>query len=152
LSGAPHFVDRAALDIALGRYEVAEAAKVAVEACMAAGATGARVQLGAVVVELGTLGAHSRNWMVQDVDLHVDGTDAADLATALALLLARTRLADDRRKTVHDLRGLLAVVSGQTEMLAMSVWGPVSPAQKKALDTIARQVERITPLLDRLRS
>lgn len=147
---ASGLIDRAALEIALGGLEVDHAMQQVADVCLAAGAPGVRVRVGKRVVEAGTLPAHARSWTVDSVDVATT-VDADVLARALAGLLVRVGQADDRRKLLHDLRGLVAVISGQNEMLSMSVWGPINPAQKKATETIARQIERMAPLLDRLR-
>lgn len=73
----------------------------------------------------------------------------------LAALVAQTarREADraDRRKLTHDLRGSLAVISGQCEMLETGIWGDPTPEQTRSIAAIGRQVERMGALLDRLR-
>jgi signal transduction histidine kinase len=156
LGSASPTIERVALEIALGRYEVGEAFRVSVDRCLAVGAVGVRLSGGGRVVEGGATSEGATTFAAGDVVLQVWFTpdaevDCTSLVEALARVVDAVRVAEERRRAVHDLRGLLAVVSGQTEMLATAVWGPVSPAQRKALGAIERQLERISPLIERLR-
>jgi len=54
----------------------------------------------------------------------------------------------DRRRHVHDLRGALAVVAGQCEMLESGVWGSQTESQQRSVGAMARQIERMRALLD----
>lgn len=153
MSGLDRGVDRVALEILLDRPELPEAARRAAEGCVAAGATAVRVRVAGVTSEVGVLPDDARTYPSGPVEIGIAGpVDATDLARALAIVAERADVAATRRKALHDVRGLLAIVSGQTEMLSMSVWGPINAAQAKALETIGRQLERLGPLLERLRS
>lgn len=88
---------------------------------------------------------------------HVDGAapELELLGPVLARLIseAARRQAEGaaHRKLTHDLRGSLAVVSGQCEMLETGVWGEPTPEQARSIGTIARHVDRMGALLDLLR-
>lgn len=71
---------------------------------------------------------------------------------AAARAARRAKWDRERRRIVHDLRGPLAVVSGQCEMLAGNVYGPMSPEQERSIEAIRRQVDRMRDLIETLRN
>jgi hypothetical protein len=73
------------------------------------------------------------------------------IGAALGRSVQAARIHHERRLLVHDVRGALAVVCGQLEMLEAEVWGAVNPAQLKALRSATRQAERTRELLETLR-
>jgi signal transduction histidine kinase len=88
------------------------------------------------------------------VRIATDAPSDAEGLRALATLLDRSTAPDAdavRRKSVHDLRGCLAVVSGQCEMMESEIWGPMTEEQLRAVRAIRRQVDRMRPLIDALR-
>ncbi len=64
------------------------------------------------------------------------------------VLHRRGRLELERRKHVHDLRGALAVVAGQCEMLESGVWGNQSEEQQRSVRAMIRQIDRMRSLLE----
>ena len=88
---------------------------------------------------------------VGDVEVRAAGGPPR-AAEAVAALVAT--LQDGERaavgRTLHDLRGALAVVLGQSEMLAEGLRGPLPDRAVTAVASIRRQAERAADLVDDL--
>ena len=55
-----------------------------------------------------------------------------------------------RRRVGHDIRGSLAVISGQCEMLESGAWGPLTEPQKRALAKVRKHVDLVSERVDTL--
>lgn len=65
------------------------------------------------------------------------------LAAALDASVRRIRDEEALRRRRHDVRGALAVIAGQCEMLESGVWGGLADPQLRSVLTVARHAERI---------
>ena len=107
----------------------------------------ARVQQATDPTVAADLGAE---WRARTADLDVPTRDIADQVMATGVAAASQRVSGrvGLSRWTHDTRGALAVVLGNCEMLQDGVWGPLTPAQAKALETIGRQITRLQCLVD----
>ncbi len=102
-------------------------------------------------------GTRGPEWSSGDLRLQlasspVSAADRAFLQSLLVVLRAVLEQRDHResdRRRVHDLRGALAVVSGQGEMLASGIWGELTEPQLRSVEVILRQADRIRKLHER---
>ena len=69
------------------------------------------------------------------------------LVNAVDRFVRRTQVEEAARRPCHDLRGALAVIAGQCEMLESGLLGVLSETQMRSVLTIARQGERIRGLV-----
>ncbi|MCB9685130.1 MAG: hypothetical protein H6738_07095 [Alphaproteobacteria bacterium] len=53
-----------------------------------------------------------------------------------------------RRKLRHDLRSPLAVILGRAELLLEGVYGELNADQRRSLEVVARNAERLTRELE----
>jgi signal transduction histidine kinase len=79
------------------------------------------------------------------------GIAASAVATCVERACAGADAYGTKRRLVHDLRGALAVMAGHCEMLESGVWGAMSPEQLRSVRALARQVERLRELIERVR-
>lgn len=57
----------------------------------------------------------------------------------------------ERRRLMHDMRGALAILSGQCEILETGLYGAPTPDQERSLNAMRRQIERMKDLVERVR-
>lgn len=57
----------------------------------------------------------------------------------------------ERRRLMHDLRGALAILSGQCEILETGLYGTPTPDQERSLNAMRRQIERLKDMVERVR-
>lgn len=53
-----------------------------------------------------------------------------------------------RRKLRHDLRSPLAVILGRAELLLEEVYGELTPDQRRSIEVVVRNAERLTRELE----
>lgn len=100
---------------------------------------------------LGAPGAEAATARAGEVEVWADGGPPG-AAEAVAALVATIVDGDAAafRKTLHDLRGALAVILGQCEMLAEGLRGPLPERAVPAVTSMRRQAERAADLVDDL--
>lgn len=144
--------------IAQGGASVSEIVSRAAAALVALpGFRGGRIAGAGAGWSAGELGPDAARADADGVTVEVAGvTPDAEALTALArwlaVAVARERLADEARRRLHDVRGALAVVTGQGEMLGEGLLGPMTPRQAHAVAVIMRQADRLDESVDGLKS
>lgn len=94
-------------------------------------------------------------YQAEGLEVRSDGTSdsvAQPVGVMLSLVIARSAADGERRRLVHDLRGALAILSGQCEILESGLLGAPTPEQARSLKAMSRQIERLRDLIERVRS